>query len=421
VNLQGFAIFEVAGWRVRKQPGASDWKRKSMRFPKYRKHSSRDYAIVEIGGKRISLAKFGKYQSLASKAAYRRLMAASVVEATNEEIAARIDTPSRVTVSQLIVEYMAYASTRYVKRGEPTTEVRLMQTALKPLGDRHGARRVDEISVPQVIQARDAWRAKGICRRKINQHVGRIKRVWRWGLERGLVPADNFQSISSISGLRPGEAYDPPRVVPISKDRVLAIKGKVTPPIWAMIRLQWLTGMRPGEVLTMRWCDINLEGRVWEYRPQSHKTEHHGAERVVYLGPRSQRLLKRWKCAPTEYIFSPVAGRNAFAGRGSVRGKVTRHRLRECYTTIGYSSAIRRACRKVWPAPDGLTKQQIRDWHKAHHWNPNRLRHAAATRIRARHGIEQARVLLGHRAMATTEIYAERDQRQARRIAHHLS
>jgi integrase len=392
-----------------------------MRLPKYRKHSTRDYAIVEIGGKRISLAKFGKYQSASSKAAFRRVVAESVLGETIAEATARLDPPAELPVAQLITEYLAFASTRYVKNGAPTSELRLLQTALKPLGDRFGQRAVHEIGVPQVIQVRDAWRTKGTCRRKINQHVGRIKRAWRWGLERGLVPPGNFQSVNSISGLRPGEAYDPPKVIPVNKDRVLAIKGKVTPPIWAMIRLQWLTGMRPGEVLIMRWCDITKRKGVWEYRPHTHKTEHHGEERVVYLGPRSQRILKRWKCAPTEYIFTPTAGRNAFAGRGSVRGRVSRHRLRACYTTIGYSSAIRRACRKVWPAPEGFTKQQRREWHQAHHWNPNRLRHAAATRIRARHGIEQARVLLGHRAMATTEIYAERDQRQARRIAHDLS
>jgi integrase len=44
------------------------------------------------------------------------------------------------------------------------------------------------------------------------------------------------------------------------------------------------------------------------------------------------------------------------------------------------------------------------------HWTPNQLRHAAATEIRKRFGLESSRVVLGHSKANTTEIYAERDQ-----------
>ena len=44
----------------------------------------------------------------------------------------------------------------------------------------------------------------------------------------------------------------------------------------AMIQLQRLTGMRPGEVVIMRTADIDTTGSVWHYLPASHKTEHHG-------------------------------------------------------------------------------------------------------------------------------------------------
>ncbi len=50
-------------------------------------------------------------------------------------------------------------------------------------------------------------------------------------------------------------------------------------------------------------------------------------------------------------------------------------------------------------------------------WTPYQLRHSAATRIRAEHGIEAARVLLGHTSAAVTEIYAEADLQAAARVA----
>ena len=44
----------------------------------------------------------------------------------------------------------------------------------------------------------------------------------------------------------------------------------------AMVRLQLLTAMRPGEVRSMRLCDIDTTGEVWYDIPFEHKTEHHG-------------------------------------------------------------------------------------------------------------------------------------------------
>lgn len=50
-------------------------------------------------------------------------------------------------------------------------------------------------------------------------------------------------------------------------------------------------------------------------------------------------------------------------------------------------------------------------------WHPHRLRHSAATRIRAEFGIEAARVVLGHTSPGVTALYAEVDREQARRVA----
>jgi integrase len=58
-----------------------------------------------------------------------------------------------------------------------------------------------------------------------------------------------------------------------------------------MVRLQRLTGMRPAEVCIVRPCDIDQSNDVWAYRPESHKTEHHGRERAIPVGSRGQEIL----------------------------------------------------------------------------------------------------------------------------------
>jgi integrase len=51
-------------------------------------------------------------------------------------------------------------------------------------------------------------------------------------------------------------------------------------------------------------------------------------------------------------------------------------------------------------------------WRASHVWNPHQLRHSAATRIRREFGLDAAQVVLGHRTLAVTQVYAEQDRPQ---------
>jgi integrase len=53
---------------------------------------------------------------------------------------------------------------------------------------------------------------------------------------------------------------------------------------------------------------------------------------------------------------------------------------------------------------------------KIPHWHPHQLRHNAATRIRKEYGLDAARVVLGHRSAAVSELYAEIDATKAGEI-----
>jgi integrase len=154
--------------------------------------------------------------------------------------------------------------------------------------------------------------------------------------------------------------------------------------------------------------DIDRSGDVWLYRPESHKTENHGHDRVILLGPQAQAVVQAWLGEdPFAFLFSPVAAvanRNAERRRGrktpmtpsEAKRKPKPHPKRAArsrYDKNAYGQAIARACKKA-----GVP-----------HWHPNQLRHNAATRVRQRYGIEAARQVLGHRSAAVTELYAEAD------------
>ena len=188
-----------------------------------------------------------------------------------------------------------------------------------------------------------------------------------------------------------------------------AVLPLVARQVAAMVELQWLTGMRPGEVVQMRMADIDRGGRVWLYRPLRHKLEHQGAERVIPLGPKAQEVLAPFlRLERSTPCFSPkdVMKERRQAERAARKSKVWPshstaarkrrvgsgpERLRDTYDNASYRRAVDRACKAA-----GIAS-----------WSPNQLRHSAATRIRKELGLEAAQAVLGHRQLETTQVYAE--------------
>ncbi len=357
--------------------------------------------------------------------------------------------PPTPNINTLLLAFWQHAKQRYVKNGCPTSEIRSFRTALRPVRQLYGREPVTGFGPLALVACRHKLIEAGICRKRINQHVGRIRQAFKWGVARELVPETVWRALCAVEGLRHGEAPERSPIKPVAEEHIAAIKPYVTPQVAAMIDLQLWSGCRPGEVCVMRTIDINTQGPIWEFRPHSHKTEHHGKERVIYLGPHAQEILKPWlKTDLHAYVFSPAEGRAWYQAQRAVNRKTPRPKKRqspqrkpqpkrapgERYNVFSYGHAIQRACELAFGMPkelrriskkldDAERKRLARlaaEWYKANGWHPNQLRHNAATRIRAAYGIEAARVILGHSSAVTSEIYAEIDREKAREIVEKL-
>ncbi len=204
----------------------------------------------------------------------------------------------------------------------------------------------------------------------------------------------------------------------------------------AMIRLQWLTGMRSGEVCRMSMVDLDMTGELWIYKPRLHKTANLGHARIVPLGPQAQAVIRPFlKAVPTAYLFSPAeaeaerravvhASRKTPLSCGNRPGthvqKRPKKRAGACYSPDSYKGAIDYAIRKAniaRAAALGVAVADLAGAERVEHWHPHQLRHAAATRIRKQYGLEAARAVLGHKSLAITEVYAERDHARVEEIA----
>jgi integrase len=204
-------------------------------------------------------------------------------------------------------------------------------------------------------------------------------------------------------------------VKPVAEEQVRAVLPHVSSVIAAMIELQLVTGMRPGEECAMRVCDIDTSDPVRVYRPPHHKTRHHGHSREVFLGPRAKEILRPFLSTDLQaHVFRPSAAVAERRMRDHARrttppscgnrpgSNVMRNPQRtpgDCYDVDAYRRAIQRGCERAFPPPRELRAPErsaaLRAWRRAHRWHPHQLRHTAATILRKQHGLEAAQVSSG--------------------------
>lgn len=402
--------------------------------PKYRKHRASGQAVVTIGGRDHYL---GPHGTKASHAEYDRLIGEYL--ANGRSTGPHPGEDHEITIVEIAAKYWRHAKRYYVKNGEPTSELAAMKFVLRPMKRLYGPKPASEFGPLALKTIRQQWIDAGNSRGTINKDIQRIVRIFRWSVAEELIPADIHQALKAVEGLKKGrtEARETQPIQPVSLEVVEATMGHLCQIVQDMIRLQLLTGMRPGEVCSIRPCDVDRSEDVWEFRPDSHKTEHHERERIVFIGPEAQAVLAPYLLrAGDAFCFSPQeavelqrvaknAGRSTPKNQGNrrgyhsagLKGKRAKRNAGERYVTDSYRRAIHRACDQAFLPDPPLSGEALKVWQSSHRWSPNRLRHTKGTEIRKRFGLEAAQVILGHSAADVTQIYAERDAEKAREVA----
>ena len=399
--------------------------------PSYCKHPSGQACVTvrDVTGSRKVIL-LGSHGSAESKAEYRRVLAELEAGGGRYPVKADGRAATDITVAELALAFWKHAEGYYrLPDGSPSRELEHYDLALRPLLDLYGRTLAREFG-PKALQAlretlvkaKDDKTSKAkLCRNVINQRIDHIKRVFRWGVGEELVPPAVYQGLQAVRGLQKGrtEARETKAVAPVPDEWIEPTLPLLRPQIRAMVQLQRLTGMRPGEVITMRTIDLDTSGPVWFYRPGSdqgpegkHKTAHHGRGRVIPIGPQGQQVLKPWlRLGLKEYLFQPAESRQEWHAERRASRKspmnASQHARRpkakpkrapgQHYSRHSYAQAIERACAKA-----GVP-----------HWHPHQLRHSCATRLRSEFGLDTARAVLGHRSPAITALYAEADIKKA--------
>ncbi|MCA8942520.1 MAG: tyrosine-type recombinase/integrase [Planctomycetes bacterium] len=389
--------------------------------PKYRLHKPTGQAVVRIDGHDHYL---GKHGSGESKERYGALVADFLTVGSRLE--PEPDPRGERTVNEVIAAYWEHIekSGRYMKNGQPTSERSWIRDSLRPLCALFGETPAAAFG-PRRLHAVRTWliesslsNGRKLGRGTVNARTRRIVMLFRWAAEMELVEPSVWHGLQAVRGLRRGESNQVTEsrgIQAVPWEVVEATLEHLNPVVAAMVQLQWLTGMRPGEVRTMRTREIDRTGDLWVYRPDTHKNEHHDVECERLLGPRAQEVVRPFlRADPTEFLFSPrdvELLRNQDRREARVLPLWPSHKARlkdaprdalgECYSTHSYRRAVHRACKQAGVGT----------------WSPNQLRNSKATEVRRQFGLEAAQVVLGHTYADVTQVYAERDQELARRVA----
>lgn len=405
--------------------------RLSNRLPSYRLHRASGQAVVTLNGRDIYL---GLHNTEESRGRYKLVihewLASHKRLPPTGPTGSRTRIPTDITINEIFLPYWEHVQQYYQKNGKPTREVGNIKAALAPILRTYGKYPAKDFGPLCLKTYRDQLVQEGFTRQVINKKLPRVKQMFRWAVANELIPPQIHQALQAVSGLKKGRTSAPESVPvrPVPMDLVEATLKQVSHVVAAMIRLQLYTGMRPAEVTLMRPCDIDRSEEIWIYRPFTHKTEHHGKKRLVFLGPRSQRVLMPFlRIEPDSFLFSPRQVKQEMYDQRRANATTKRYtpykRKRkpkkepgEHYTTASYEKSIHRGTDKAFPPPRGLDKEQITAWRKRYRWTPNRLRHNAATFLRKEFGLDAARVILGHSSPSVTEVYAELDYEKAAQI-----
>lgn len=353
----------------------------------------KEWAYVHLEGQRHYLGRWGTQEA---RQRFREVIARW--EAASRPSATWRPAGPLITVADLAAAHHLHAQVYYRRQdGSRTEEVGAYRQSMAPLVATHPGKPVNEVTKADLRAVLDRWVAADLARATINQRLGRIKRVFRWGVREDLVEESTADRLDHVANLPKGRslARETDEVQPAPFGDVMAAFFELSPHDRLKILVQLRCGARPGEVCRMRRDEVHVgEVRIGKrtlpvpagcraFVPGQHKTGWRGKVVAYVLGPRLVSLLLPWMAdVEGDYLFP---------------GALTRpYELETDY------------CRRVTAACDRAGVDR---------WSPNRLRHCYLTRRDRQAGIELASASVGHSRISTTEIYVQRDMERAATVA----
>jgi integrase len=433
--------------------------RQTVRIPKLCHHKRAGLAYVTLGGRQRYLGRWDPITDRPTKAAqskFHKLMGEHLAAA-----GAGDGTEHCETIAEMCAAFVAFAHAKY----NGSSQMDLVRSAIQCLLVGYAADPPGAFNTLQLLACRQRLLGRDLNRHVINRTIRQIKRIFRWaGTYQRIDPMISHR-LECVEGLSWGEGgRESVERMPALWPQVQAVEDLVARQVWAMIQLQWVTGMRSQNVCEISTGRIEMGDKdVWFYTPVSDKARRRrkrGEKLVIALGPRAQEILGPWlRFDVNEFLFSPAEAEAEHRDRRRAHRKTPlwpshlarygRQRRRrslqapgDCYTSGTYRRAIRRACEQLYPLPATLARRKgekptawrtrlagseagaedLDAFIQRFWWTPHQLRHAFATRAGDVFDgeLDTVAAALGHKHVDTTLLYAHLNKNKAAKVARRI-
>lgn len=224
----------------------------------------------------------------------------------DEISAGRYVPPSQITVTELIAQWIERGAYSW----KPATVAVHRQKSRSQIEPYLGQLRAVEVTTPRVQHWIDALSRKGFAPNTIDKAVQTLNGAFNEALRLGIV------TTNPVKGTKRPSIKRVPLITWSEADVAKVIHALQDEPLWdAAFRLALVTGMRPGELRTVKWGDIDLDKRVLVVRRTMTKdsdgrqivgtSTKTGDQRAVALTPRVVASLRVWRqCQRTMRLAS---------------------------------------------------------------------------------------------------------------------
>lgn len=331
------------------------------------------------------------------------------------------DISEEMSLGELGSKYTAWAQRNHTKN-EAKNKRLFVEHVLNHVGDIYWS----EFGTAQYMQLQEALIAEGRTRRRINVICSGVRTWLKWCYLQNLIGRQLHHDFKDVPHVRrdQGGVKESRKIKGIHWDKVQPVLDYMSPVVAAMVTVQFWSGMRPGEVCAMRFGELKFDDPdAWMYLPEAHKNSWRDHDLIKGIGRIGQQAMSPFldRCEDDDdYVFRPIYAmewRAYLAEEASSREdrackvfpsevKAREHRkqtrraiwqdtLCPCYGANSYGQAVTYAFEKA-------ERQNV----SLEVWSPGRLRHGIATMLRQAGRMQDAKTLLGHKHISTTEIYA---------------
>jgi integrase len=346
------------------------------------------------------------------------------------------DRAGRPTIAELAAAFWAHAKS-YYKRPDGTrtaevSEYRLTIRALRPLYGKLPIAQFTPLCLKAVrsimvhgYEHAKRGRQPALARNVVNKRIDRLRHLFAWGVQEGMVDIATLQALETVPGLQAGRsgARETAPVRPVARSVVEATLPALRPMLADMVRLLTETGMRAGEICLMRGVrhrhngfgvalparvsQTVVEGQGSRYRTRAEVPGHRSpasddghASLPFQPGTHARRAERRTPPGSENPLYpSHVKHMEAKRSKKPTRPPGAR------YTSTALDRALYAALKKAnrgKPEADRLP-----------FWHLHQLRHLRSLELKREVGLDVARAVLGHADGKMTERYAGLDEAAA--------